>query len=136
MTEPKKVLTRDEIFAADDQKVEAVYVAEWGGEVLVRSLTGSERDNYEQSIIEQRKGGDVRYRFDNARAKLCVLSVVDETGKRLFSHDDIPKFGSKNSNAVQKVFNKARELSGLSEEDIEELVGNSETDQSESSTSA
>ena len=47
-----KALTRDEILGADDLKTESVKVPEWGGTVLVRELTGAERDEWEASVVK------------------------------------------------------------------------------------
>ena len=46
------VLTREQILKADDMTTERVPVPEWGGEVLVKSLTGRQRDEFEGSMIE------------------------------------------------------------------------------------
>lgn len=134
MTEPR-ILGRDDILSANDAKTEIVSVPEWGGSVIVKALNGEERDRYETSITIQRKG-DISYNLENARAKLVVLSVVDEDGKQLFTQQDIRALGRKSSAALQRVFLKARELSGLSDDDMEEMVGNSSADQDGSSTSA
>ena len=41
------ILTRDEILESEDLATETVSVPEWGGSVIVRALTGTERDAYE-----------------------------------------------------------------------------------------
>ena len=41
------LLTRDLILKADDIQTREVEVPEWGGTVLIRALTGTERDAYE-----------------------------------------------------------------------------------------
>lgn len=129
------ILTRDAILAASDITVETVPVPEWGGEVLVAGLTGAQRDEYEQSTIKQR-GQDVEMNLANMRAKLVSLSVVDENGKRLFSDKDVTALGKKSARALQRVFDVAMRLSGISKEDLDELAKNSESDQSDDSTSA
>jgi flavoprotein len=53
----------------------------------------------------------------------------------LFSDSDVAALGSKSSRSVQRVFNVAQKLSGLSDEDIDELAKNSESDPDDSSTS-
>ena len=49
-----KLLSRDEILAASDLTKELVEVPEWGGSVYVRAMTGTERDSYEESVLEIR----------------------------------------------------------------------------------
>lgn len=135
VTTEEQYLGSEEILGANDIKFAVVPVPEWGGKVRVKGLSGSERDAYEQSIMILRKGGNYVPNLENARAKLVVRCVVDKDGKKLFSEANIVALGAKNAAALQRVFQKARELSGLTEDDMEELVGNSETDPSEGSTS-
>jgi hypothetical protein len=127
------LLTRDAILQAQDLPRELVSVPEWGGEVYVRALTGAERDAFEQSIVEQ-KGKSTKMNLQNMRAKLVALTVVDEEGKRVFSDADAKLLGQKSALALNRVFEVAQKLSGLTPEDVEELTKNSESDQSEDST--
>jgi hypothetical protein len=115
------LLGKEAIFSAEDRAYEVVPCPEWGGEVRMRSITGRERDSYEQSLIDQR-GGDRKVDTRNARAKLIVLSAVDEAGTRLFSEADITALGRKNARPIDRLFDAARRLSGLSEEDVEKLA--------------
>jgi len=116
-------LTRDEILKADDIEIEEVEVPEWGGSVYVRGLTAEQRDQYEQSLIV-RKGKKSDINLVNARARLVALTVVDENGDSLFTLADAEALGQKSAAALQRVFEVAQRLSGLTEEDVEELVGN------------
>jgi hypothetical protein len=119
------LLTRDAILEAQDLQHEEVYIPEWGGSVRVRTLTGAERDAFEQSIVDQR-GKDTRMNLRNIRAKLVALTVVDGDGKRLFSDADAKLLGQKSASALDKIFDVAQRLSGLRDEDVEELAKNSE----------
>ncbi len=119
------LLTRDEILQAQYLPTEQVHVPEWGGDVLVRALTGAERDAFEQSIVDQR-GKDTRMNLRNIRAKLVALTVVDGDGKRLFSDADAKLLGQKSASALDKIFEVAQRLSGLRDEDVEELAKNSD----------
>src|SRR3989304_4330704 len=67
------LLTRDEILNANDLAREQVEVPEWGGAVLVRALTGRERDAYESSIVHP-NGRAMKYTLTNMRARLVSLS--------------------------------------------------------------
>lgn len=117
-------LTRDAILGARDLPTEDVEVPEWGGTVRVRGLTGTERDAFEQSIA-RRKGKNVELNLRNVRAKLVALSVVDEQGNRIFSEADVDALGQKSAAALDRIFRVAQRLSGLTDEDVEELTGNS-----------
>jgi len=128
------VLGRDAILAAQDIQQEVLPVPEWGGDVIVRALSGTQRDAFEAGVVEQR-GKDTKMNLVNIRARLVALSVVGEDGKPLFSARDIPALGKKSARALQRGWDKARELSGLSDDDVEELAKNSEDGQSDGSTS-
>ena len=128
------LLTRDDILNASDLAREEVDVPEWGGAVLVRGLTGRERDAYESSIVHP-NGRVMKYTLTNMRARLVALSVIDEAGARLFSDSDIEMLGRKSAAALQRVFEVAQRLSGLSEQDMDELAKNSESGPSDDSGS-
>lgn len=131
------LLTRDEILRAKDITTERMDVPEWGGEVIVIGLTGRERDDFEASIT-RKKGKKTDVNYTNMRARLVSLSLVDEEGRRMFSPEDISTLGQKSAAALDRIFDVARRLSGLSTEDVadlEEAEGNSETTTSEDSPS-
>jgi hypothetical protein len=118
------ILTREQILAANDIVRETVSVPGWGGEVIVQGLTGKERDVYEAAIMRI-KGTDAQLIMANARAKLVAMSIVDETGKRLFEDTDVAALGQKSAESLQRVFDVAQRLSGLSKQDMEDLTKNS-----------
>lgn len=121
----KKVLTRTAILNVSDLLVEEVEVPEWGGVVYVRGLTGAERDAYEQELITwvgTGKNQTARANMSNARAKLAARAICDENGERLFSDGDIKALSAKSAVALQRVFDLAMRLSGMSEDDVEGLV--------------
>lgn len=129
------VLSKEAILGADDLPKKTVFVKEWGGSVIVRSMTGGERDQYEQSIFDSRKG-DAKANMDNIRARLVAFCCVDENGALIFSESDVAKLGKKSAKALDKVFAVARELNGMTAEDVDELAGNSESGQSDDSISS
>lgn len=123
----RHVLTAAEILAANDLMVEEVGMPEWGGVVLVRGLTGAERDAFEQSVMRVDGTGKrrkVRTDLANFRAKLVAKCVVDEAGRRVFSDDQVEALGEKNAAALERVFVVVQRLSGMSQEDVEELTKN------------
>ena len=133
-----KMLDRQTILAASDLPQETEPVPEWEGEVIVRGLTATDRDAYEESIYKFREeGGKAKASMSliNARATLVVRCLIDEDGKRLFSDADAVALGKKSSVVVDRLYEVARRLSGMSDGDIEELAGNSETAPSEDSPS-
>lgn len=116
-------LTRDAILGADDRDYVEVTCPEWGGTVRLRSITGRQRDEYEQSLVEQR-GNDRKMNLRNARAKLIVLCAVGEDGRPLFSADDLRQLSAKNAKPLDRLFDACRRLTGLSDDDVRELTEN------------
>ncbi|HVK21368.1 MAG TPA: hypothetical protein VM677_08410 [Actinokineospora sp.] len=133
------LLTRDAILLAPDRVTEDVHVPEWGGTVRVRGLSGAERDRFEASVTgtkAARKGESRDLRLDNLRARFLALSIVDDTGELMFGDRDIKALGEKAAAPIQRIYDVARRLSGLTEDDVEELAGNSDAEASGNSTSA
>jgi hypothetical protein len=129
-------LTKQEILSASAIAEQVVLVPEWGGEVLVRGLTGKQRDAFEKSLIVG-KGKSREVNIENARAKLLAFCIIDpETKKPLFSHGEIEALGNKSGKALNRVYDVATELSGIGEEEIEELTKNSEGTPEDTSISA
>lgn len=129
------MLTRDQILKASDIVYELVSVPEWNDSVLVKSLTGTEKDVYEQGMFDG-YGTDKKINMVNARARLCSLGVVDSNHNRLFTDDDVIALGAKNGAALECIANAIRRLSGMDSETPERMVKNSGSGQSEDSISA
>lgn len=128
------ITDKEQVREADDIEIEPVPVPEWGGTVYVRGLTGSERDQWEAEFVKASKGmieaevdGRVqKMNMENSRARLvarcCVDSEDPNTAERIFDDEDIEWLGEKSGKALDRVYEKARELSGISEEDVEEMA--------------
>jgi len=127
-------LTRDAILAVEDRTFADVPCPEWGGTVRLRSITGAQRDAYEQSLMQQR-GGSKQLNMRNARAKLIVLCAVDESGRPMFSEDDLAALGRKNARPLDRLFDACRKLAGLSDNDVDELTEDFDETQGDDSVS-
>jgi hypothetical protein len=127
---------REEILATDDVVVRDVYVPEWDrtlpdgrvqrARVRLRSLTGKERDELESTVIT-RRGNRTDINLANLRARTVQRACVDDAGTLLFTERDVVLLGMKNASAIDRLFSVAQELSGLSDRDVSDLVGNSAT---------
>lgn len=122
-------IEREDIEINDHLRTEWVNVPEWGkpnskrvARVLVRELTGSQRDAYEASIVGDRAGKDRRMNYRNMRAKLAALSMVSpKTGQRLYNDNEVGSLGNKSAAALDRVFDVCQRLSGLTDADVKEL---------------
>lgn len=125
MTEKPVALTREDILDTKDIGEELVTVPEWNGTVLVRGLTGTERDEFERSCVSGR-GKKAEVNLRNFRAKLVVMCARTPDGSSpLFLENDADALGKKSAAAIERLFEPAARLSGLTQEDMDELAGNS-----------
>ena len=124
------MLNKSQILGAVDIVIEKVAVPEWGGDVFVKSLTGAEKDAFEESIVDM-SGTDVKVNMKNARAKLAAKTICDKDGVRIFDDADIPALGEKNGAVLERIFNVAQRLSGLSKDDVKKLIKNSKSAQAD-----
>ncbi|TXH06679.1 MAG: hypothetical protein E6R09_01095 [Rhodocyclaceae bacterium] len=107
------ILSKEAILAADDLPREQVTVPEWGGDVLVRTMTGTDRDAFEAGLI----GKDGR--MENVRARLVSLTLCDHSGALLFSDSEVSALGKKSARALDRVFNVAQRLNGIGADQVE-----------------
>ena len=112
------MLTRDQILNASDIKTEVVSVPEWGGDVIVGTMTAGARDNFESQMLDKKTGRK------NARAKLAAATIQDENGDLMFSEKDIEALGKKSGAALDRVFDAALKINRIGPSDMDELAKN------------
>lgn len=118
------MLSKEDIFSAQDLETVVVEVPEWGGKVCLSVMSGVARDNYESSLFIINKDGSTTPNLENSRAKLLAACIVDENGKQLFASQDIAKLGLKNGLVLDRLHSLATELNASSSEQVEELAKN------------
>lgn len=121
-TDTSKVLTADDVLNSDDLSQERIDVPEWGGHFWVRGMTGVQRDDFESSMVETR-GKKREVVMKNIRASLVARTACTEDGTRIFTDSQVKALGEKSAAALDRVYDVAARLSGLREEDVEELAG-------------
>jgi hypothetical protein len=104
-------------------KPKEVYIPEWGGSVMIRSLT----------LAEQAKLADLATKFEKAtylvRLKNVALCVVqwgtcDEQGNSLFVPEDVDAMLNQPASAFLRLQDQILKYSGLTEEARKELEKN------------
>jgi len=114
------ILDRKAILAAVDLKKEEIEVPEWGGSVLISTMSAAARDAFEASIAKV--GGGIS--TQNIRAKLAVACIVGEDGQPLFTEADLVALGKKSCAALDRVFAASQRLNLVSNSDVENLAKN------------
>lgn len=84
--------------------------------VIVRGLTIAERDEVENAVSTGEK--------KNLRSLLLARCLVDESGERIFTDDEIDSLSSLPSDPMEPAFDAALRLSGYSEEESKRLEKN------------
>jgi hypothetical protein len=135
------VLSLDEIFSADDLQTEWVPIPEWAPKgapnsdaygVFVRSLNGRERATWQQkSVIGNGKNATVN--FQQTTVTLVVMAAVDGAGKRIFTEAQGQTLNQKNSAILERIADVAMRLSGIGEEEMNTVSGNSTASQDDDS---
>lgn len=99
------------------------------GDYYVRGLTIGQRDRYEGACLKEKSVKGKLFQSvntENMRARLLALCLVDADGTREFeeSADDMAALAKLPATVGEPLFEAAREESGMSEKDLEELAGN------------
>lgn len=114
----KTLLSRDAILAMKGGRYEDVPA--FGGTVRVAAVSAGARDAFELALQDMPEGE----RRKDFRARLLVMSCIDDDGKPLFTPDDIPVISALEAAAVDPVIEVAMRLNGLSQQDRDTLEGN------------
>lgn len=104
------VLSKDQILAAEDLHTEVVPVPEWGGDVIVSEMSAADSERWLMEAYDE-EGKPVRR--ENPTIKLAARCIVDESGARVFSEEDVSALAEKSSKAIGRVFRAAVRLNGL-----------------------
>lgn len=130
------LLSKDQITAADDRQWEDVFVKEWGGDVRVLGMSGTDRNAYQSSmIVLGTNGKPQRVNLNDQLAKLVAKCLVGEDFQRLYTDKEIAALGKKNGAVLDRLADVAKRLSGLDDKAVEAAAGNSEAAPSGASSS-
>ena len=129
------------ILEADDVRKERVDCPEWGLSLHIRTMSITQRTAWEQHLAVDRDKADSKGilqedRLGDAIADLIARCACDENGELLFSLDQTSALSKKASGPMQRCYDVAARLNYLTDDHIDELVKNSEGDQSDGSGSA
>lgn len=102
---------RDKVLASDDIKFDEVYVKEWDVTLPVKTLSASEMKEVQK--------------HDKDSIRMMIMAVLygckTSSGEAVFKKEDLAKFESEKSlGAIGKVAEKIMELSGMSEDTVQE----------------
>jgi hypothetical protein len=114
-------LSRDDILAIEDLPTERVEIPEWKGAVYMRTLSGKQRDEFTQLATDRRAAK--RFDIRGLKVRLVAMALCDKDGKLLFGgNGDDAKLNAKAGAAIDRLFQIAQRLSGLSDDELEEMT--------------
>ena len=116
------------IIAANDARLEKVRVPEWGGDVYLRVISGTDRDRFEEAYADQK--------MKAFRIRFLLLTICDEAGERLFKDEQADALGKKSSVVINRLFESAWKLNAFTQEAIDELGESSAADRKSDSITA
>lgn len=110
----KLVTNASDILGIKDLREERVFVKEWDRDVIVREFSGRELHTVLglDSFRSMKDGDGGEFAMLDA-AKVCVIAVKDEEGKRIFTDEQAEELADKSLSAVMTLFNAALKVSGL-----------------------
>lgn len=94
-------LTKKQILLSQDFKLKEIEVPEWGGSVFLKTLNARELLAYEDAT---EKVGPSLY---------LTFSLVDETGKPLFSAKDVAELNEKDGYVLMRLFHESLALNKM-----------------------
>lgn len=83
-------------------------------------MTTAERTRYEMDITTG-KGQKREINVRELREKLLLVTLGDGAGGRLLREEDKPALGAMPAMVIERLFDVARRLSGMTEADVAEL---------------
>lgn len=121
------LLTKEAIVQADDRVIERADIPEWGegGYAFICTLDARTRENWEDTHLASTEDGSVK--FGNIRASLVALCLCDDKGTPLFSQTDVALLNKKNSVVIDRLFEHAKKVNRIGQQDVDDLVKNFET---------
>jgi len=121
---------KNTILGASDLPTKKLYIPEWGCDIWILTLTGSERDAFEASIIGKNGKAD---NLENLRARFAVLVIGNEDGSRAFKDSDAPELTKKSAATLDKIMDIGKAHNRMWDSfDVDGLAKNSESVPSES----
>lgn len=109
----QRVLTLDDITAADDRITRTVEVPEWGGSVVVRGLTLEEARDIQKAAIQ---GGEVD------ETKVMVLTVSAGCVDPVIPRDQAMILAQKRAGNVIRLCVAINELTGASPQEVDAAI--------------
>lgn len=123
--------TKADILAMDEKPVvEKIHVKPWNADIYIRVVSSEAMDAF-QSAMYGDSDVDKKIRMKNFRARLAAICICNENGEVLFTEKDVSELGKKSTHAMNIIVKECQRINGITAENKEELLKNSEKTQGE-----
>jgi len=112
-------LSKAQILAVDDRLTKDIDVPEWGDSVLLRVMSGTERESFEREWQSTEDKLLPQYKLKMLRRCLC-----DVDGKPLFDDTELAALGEKSALVIERLFKQCMRLNGFESGTVEEAAKN------------
>ena len=102
---------RDQILAAKDFRIDKVSVPEWNCDVFVRTMSGTQRSEYEQSVYKDGKP-QTKHFF----SELLCRCLCDEQGNLIFTSSDVADLSNKSAPVLARLAEAAAKINRVDNE--------------------
>lgn len=114
------MLDKTAILAIQDLKTKVIDVPEWGDQVTVRMISGTERNR-----LNEVASASGTFDMNTFQTTLLAMSLIDASGVRMFTDDEAAQLGGKSAAALKRIFDEVTAFSALKTTSVEEAEGNS-----------
>lgn len=104
---------KDKIKQASDLKLAPYHVDEWDCDIFIRSWKGTEKSKFSEWFDGKKHLGEVP-------ARVCLLSIANEDGTRVYQDKDLTELLEKSSAVLDRISVEALKLNGLHTEAVDE----------------
>lgn len=120
-------LTKADIVAAKDLETREVACPEWGGVVLIRTLTVAQVQKWRRALFMQitlhdKDGAECGFaqevdpeKASRSDARLVASSIIDENGALMFTDAEIETLMGKSAAPIKRIAKAQAELSGITD---------------------
>lgn len=119
--------TRNELLGLTKRRFKTIDIPELDLTFRIQSLTEREKSEYETALLTKTGRGVSRERLTDAARRLMVLCLVDDDNNRLLEPGDVNALSQLDAIVAAKIYNECQTHCGFGEEDIEQIVKNSES---------
>ena len=114
-----KELSINDILSIEDKQLEKLEIKEWNGCIYIKTMSAKERSELEDLYMRMKSSKSNTGKF---RKEMLRRTVTNSNGALLLSDDALAEhFMTKSSLVIENIFERACELNGFRERDVETI---------------